>query len=76
MFFKNVYLFIFRERVREGDRGGMKYQCAAGSRAPFTGDLAHNPGMCPRWELNQQCFGLQARAQSAGLHHPGLKLWF
>ena len=24
-----------------------------------TGDLAHNPGMCPDWELNWQPFGSQ-----------------
>ena len=24
-----------------------------------TGDLAHNPGMCPDWELNQRSFGSQ-----------------
>ena len=23
-----------------------------------TGDLAHNPGICPNWEWNQQPFGL------------------
>ena len=33
------------------------------SYAP-TGDLAHNPGMCPDWELNQWPFGFQAGAQS------------
>ena len=25
-----------------------------------TGDLAHNPGMCPDWESNLRPFGLQA----------------
>ena len=41
------------------------------SRLSFTcppGDLAHNPGMCPDWELNKQTFGLQASAQSIELH--------
>ena len=27
---------------------------------PSTGDLAHNPGMCPDWELNQQPFDSQS----------------
>ena len=40
-------------------------------RAP-TGDLAHNPGMCPAWESNRQPFGSQAGSQSTELHQPGL----
>ena len=44
------------------------------SRAPPTGDLAHNPGMCPDWESNPRPFGSQARAQSPELHQPGLFL--
>ena len=47
---KTFYLFIFRERGREGEREGEKHQCA--SCAPPTGDLARNPGMCPDWESN------------------------
>ena len=43
---------------------------------PPTGDLAHNPGMCPDWELNQRPFGLQACAQSTELHHPELRILF
>ena len=46
-FFFNLYLFIFRERGREGEREGEKHQCVVASRTPPTGDLAHNPGMCP-----------------------------
>ena len=41
-----------------------------------TGDLAHNPGMCPDWELNQRPFGSQASAQSTEPHQPGLLLYF
>ena len=33
-------------------------------------NLAHNPGMCPDWELNQQPFGSQASAQSTEPHQP------
>ena len=39
-----------------------------------TGDLDHNPGMCPDWESNQQLFGSQASAQSMEPHQPGLNL--
>ena len=38
-----------------------------------TGDLAHNPGMCPDWEMNQQPFCLQAGTQSTEPHQPGLE---
>ena len=41
---------IFRERGREGEREGEKHQCVVASLTPPTGDLAHNPGMCPNWE--------------------------
>ena len=51
-FFKRFYLFIFRGREREGEREGEKYQSVSASHMPRTGDLAHNPGMCPDWELN------------------------
>ena len=43
---------MFRQREREGERGGEKYQCVVASRMPPTGDLACNPGMCPDWESN------------------------
>ena len=33
-----------------------------------TGDPAHNPGVCPDWESNQQPFGLQAGAHSTELY--------
>ena len=56
--FKRFYLFIFRERGREGERKGEEYQCVGASRIPPTGDLVCNPGMCPDWELNQLPFGL------------------
>ena len=40
--------------------------------APSTGDLAHNPGMCPDWESNWQPFGSQASTQSTEPHQPEL----
>ena len=72
--FKNIYLFIFREGKGRGKRG--KHQCVVPSRAPPTGDLACNPGMCPDWELNQRSFGLQAGTQPTEPHQPGLTTIF
>ena len=43
------------------------------SHVPPTGDLAHNPGMCPDWELNQQPFCSQARTQPTESYQPGQK---
>ena len=40
---------------------------------PLAHNLAHNPGMCPDWESNQQPFGSQAGTQSTEPHQPGLK---
>ena len=48
---KVLFLFIFRERVREGEREGEKHLLIASHRSP-TGDMACNPGMCPDWESN------------------------
>ena len=46
-FLKRFYLFIFREREKEGEREGEKHQCVVASHvAPTTWDLAYNPGMC------------------------------
>ena len=52
-FLKRFYLFNFRERGREGEEEGEKHQCVVASHVTPTGDLAHNPGMRPDWELNQ-----------------------
>ena len=61
--FKYFIYFTFRERGREGEREGEKHQRVVVSRVPPTGDLAHTPGMCPDWELNQRPFGSQAGIQ-------------
>ena len=50
-----------REREREGE----EHQCVVASHVPPTGDLAPNPGMCPREESHQWPCGSQASAQSA-----------
>ena len=47
------YLFTFRERGREGEKHRCEKHQWTASHTPPTGDPAHNPGMCPDWELNQ-----------------------
>ena len=49
--------------------------CSA-SHTPPTGDLAHNPGICPDWEVNWQPFGLQAITLNplSEPHQPGMML--
>ena len=69
-FLKRFYLFIFREKGREGERE--KYQCVIASRMSPTGDLACNPGMCPNQKLNWRPFTSQSGAQSTEPHQPGL----
>ena len=64
---KVLFVFIFRERGREGEREGEKHQCVVASCMPPTGDLARNPGMCPDWELNQRTLGSQDDTQSTKL---------
>ena len=64
---------MFRERGREGEREVEKHQYMVASHAPQTGDLAHNPGMCPDWESNQQLFDSQASTRSTEPHQPGLQ---
>ena len=57
-FFKRFYLFIFRERGREGEREGEKHWPATW-------------GMLPDQESNLQPLGLQAGTQSTEPHQPG-----
>ena len=52
-FFKDfIYLFIYLFLDRGERRQKEKRQYMVASQAPPTGDLAHNPGMCPEWESN------------------------
>ena len=56
------YLFIFREKGREGEREGEKHQCekhwsVASSLSPDQ-DRTCNPGMYPEQESNRQPFSL------------------
>ena len=45
--FLKDFIYLLLERGREGEREGEKHQCVVASCAPPTGDLAHDPGMCP-----------------------------
>ena len=63
-FLRSFYLFIFRQKGREGEREGEKHQCVVASHLLPTEDLVCNSGMCPDWELNQQPFPSQAGTQS------------
>ena len=54
-----------------GEREGEKHQRVVASLVPPTGDLAHNPGMCPDWELNLRPFAFQAGTQSTEPHWRG-----
>ena len=65
-----LFIYLFIERGREGERE--RNINVVASCVPPTGDLAHNPGMCPDWESNQRPFGSQVGAQSIEPHQPGL----
>ena len=41
------YNYLFLKRGREEEREGEKHRCVVVPCTPPTGDLAHNPGMCP-----------------------------
>ena len=80
-FLKRFYLFTFTERGREGEREGEKHQCVRDTSISCswmypTEDLAHYPGICPDWELNQRPFILQAGTQFTKPHQPGLDTFF
>ena len=51
---------FLRERGREGEREGEKYQYVVASCTPSTGDAACNPGMCPHsgWNLHPSLHSL------------------
>ena len=72
--FLKDFIYFYRERGRKGEREGEKYHCVVASCTPPTGDLAHNPGMCPDWESNLWFFALQSSAQSTEPAQPGLWL--
>ena len=75
-----IYLFLERGEGREKERErsinvGEIHQLVA-FHMPPTGNLAHNPGMCPDQELNQRPFILWDDAQLAEPHWSGRKHFF
>ena len=75
-----TYLFLERgegkEKERERNIDMREIHQSVASHPPPTGALAHNPGMCPDWELNQLLLSLQAGAQSTEPHQPVLNVFF
>ena len=68
---KKIYLFVFRERVREGERGRETSMCGCLSRAPNWGP-GLQPRQCPEWESNPLPSGSQSGTQSTEPHQPEL----
>ena len=51
---KSMFIDIWRKRKGEGGKKrGRKHQCVVAFCMPLSGDLAHNPGMCPDWGSNR-----------------------
>ena len=73
IFFLRFYLFIFRERGREGETGRER-PVGCLSCAPNWGP-GPQPSMCPAWELNWQPLGSQASTQSLSHTHKGKKCY-
>ena len=69
-----IYLFLDRGEGREKEKE--RNICVGASHMPPTGDLAHNPGVCPDWESNWRPFGSQAGTQFTESQQPGLQLHF
>ena len=68
-----IYLLLGRGKERETLNMWVIHQLLDYCGSP-TRDLAHNPGMCPDWELNQHPLDWQAGAQSIEPHQPGPKV--
>ena len=73
LFFYNFkdFLNLFLEGGEGTEKEGNKHQCVVTCHTPPTGDLAHNPGVCPDQESNQRPFGLQDDTQSTEPHQSG-----
>ena len=69
LFKRNTHTYTHTHTEEKGRKETSMCGCHS---CALTGDLAHNPGMCPDWESNWQPFGLQARTQSTEPHQP----WF
>ena len=51
--FLKDFLYLFLEKREGKEKQGEKHQCVVASHVGPTGDVAHNPGMCPDWESNE-----------------------
>ena len=71
-FFLRFYLCLEREEGKEKERERNINVRLPVTHPHQTGDLTHNPGMCPNRESNWRPFGSQAGAQSTEPHQPGL----
>ena len=80
-YFLNDFIYLFLERgegrKKEKERNipMQEKQWSVASHMLSTGDLAHNPGMCPDQELNQWPFTLQDDAQPLSHTCQG-SIWF
>ena len=68
---KLVFHFQSSHNEKGESRKRERHQYMVASCMPPTGDLVHNPGMCPDWESNQRPFGSQAGTQSTEPHQQG-----
>ena len=75
-----IYLFLERgegrEKEREKDIDVWEKHGLVAFHMPPTGDLAHNPDMCPDLESNLQPFSLQDNIQPTKPYQSGLALVF
>ena len=75
LFFLNIYLFSERGEGRdEGRERNIMCERDINPLPLAPPSLAHNPGMCPNWELNWWPFSSQAGTQSTEPHQPGVLL--
>ena len=51
-FFFKDFIYLFLERGWEEEKEGEKHQYVAVFHLPLTGNLAHNPGLCPALGIN------------------------
>ena len=61
LFLKDFYLFIYFLIERERGKEGEKHRCVAASCMPPTGNLASNPGVCPRLGIKRAILWLAGR---------------
>ena len=70
-FFPLDFIYLFLEKVREGEGAGGKHQCMVAFCMPPPGTWPTTQAYALDGELNRQPFGLQAGTQSTEPHQPG-----